>query len=129
MSLYITPNTKSVKVRPTTKGELKDLIKLELERQGLDADLNFIDTSQITDMYELFYKLNIRNIKIDEWDVSNVTCMVDMFLNCSEFNCDLSAWDVSNVEDASYMLTGCSKFNSGIPLDLCNKMNLNLKFV
>lgn len=86
-------------------------------------------TSQITDMYELFYKLNIRNIKIDEWDVSNVTCMVDMFLNCSEFNCDLSAWNVSNVEDASYMFTGCCGFNSKIPLDLCSKMNLDLKFV
>ena len=129
MSLHITTNTKSVCARPTTKDDLRSIIEQELKRQGPDADLNFIDTSQITDMYELFYKLNIRNIKIDEWDVSNVTCMVDMFLNCSEFNCDLSAWNVSNVEDASYMFTGCCGFNSKIPLDLCSKMNLDLKFV
>ena len=130
MPLHITSTTKSVRyIQPTTKDELRSIIEQELEHQGPDADLNFIDTSKITDMYELFYKLNIRNIKIDKWDVSNVTDMVDMFLDCKEFNCDLRSWDVKNVEDVSHMLTGCSKFNSCIPLDLCNKMNLALKFV
>ena len=93
--LRITSTTKSVKVQPTKRDDLRSIIKKELEYQGPDADLNFIDTSLITDMYELFYQLDIRNIKIDQWDVSNVTDMYGMFYNCKNFNCDLSSWDVS----------------------------------
>ena len=70
--LHIKSDTKSVKSRPKTKkNELEDIIRAELEHQGPDADLNFIDTSGITDMSYLFYGLNIHNIKIDDWDVSN----------------------------------------------------------
>ena len=72
MSLHVTSTTKSVRIKPTTKGELQSIIKQELERQGPDADLNFIDTSLITDMSFLFYGLIIYDIKIDRWDVSNV---------------------------------------------------------
>lgn len=61
------------KVTPKTKQELRTIIERELKRQGTDADLNFIDTSKITDMSYLFYGLNIGKIKIDKWDVSNVT--------------------------------------------------------
>lgn len=73
MPLHITTYTKSVKVRPKTKDELRNLIFCEVSKQGSDADLNFIDTSKITDMSNLFVYLSIRNIKIDQWDVSNVT--------------------------------------------------------
>ena len=64
--LRITSTTKSVKVRPTTRDELRSIIEQEIENQGPDADLNFIDTSEITDMSNLFHDLVIRNIKIDE---------------------------------------------------------------
>lgn len=63
-----------------TKDELRSLIQTELHYHGADADLNFIDTSKITDMSRLFEGLNVRNIKIDKWDVSNVTDMSYMFL-------------------------------------------------
>lgn len=56
----------SKKVSPKTKNGLREIIKAELRRQGLDADLNFIDTSKITDMSNLFYGLKISNIKIDK---------------------------------------------------------------
>ena len=87
----------SKKVSPKTKEELRKLIKKELKRQGPDADLNFIDTSKITDMSDLFQGLEIRNIKIDQWDVSNVTNMSGMFYCAWHFTSDLSKWDVSNV--------------------------------
>ena len=70
--LHIGNNTKSVHVRPATKDELQSIIEDELKRQGPDADLNFIDTSDITDMSSLFRGLNIKNIKVNGWDVSNV---------------------------------------------------------
>ena len=73
--LHISSNTKTVRVKPSTKGELRSIIEQELERQGPDADLNFIDTSLITDMSRLFTQLDVGNIQIDKWDVSNVESM------------------------------------------------------
>lgn len=107
MALHITSNTKSAIIRPTSKEQLRSIISDELERQGIDADLNFIDTSQITDMSDLFLNLYPRNIKIDEWDISNVTDMHGMFALCKDFDCDLASWDVSNVKNASLMFYGC----------------------
>ena len=102
----------SNKFRPKTKEELRNIIEKELERQGPDADLNFIDTSMITDMSELFEALNIRNIKIDKWNVSNVTNMSNMFRYNPEFNADLSNWNVSKVTNMYAMFYKAKKFNS-----------------
>lgn len=102
----------SNKFRPKTKEELRKLIKKELKRQGPDADLNFIDTSKITDMSELFEGLYVGNIKIDKWDVSNVTNMSNMFRYNPEFNADLSNWNVSKVTNMYAMFYKAKKFNS-----------------
>ena len=131
MSLHITPNTKSVKVQPKTKGELKDLIKLELVRQGPDADLNHIDVSQITDMSYLFNELGPGNLKIDKWDVSNVTNMSWMFAFCKKFNADLSKWGtrVSNVIDIQSMFLGCEEFDCDLSdWNVSNVVNMNGMF-
>lgn len=86
MPLHITSTTKSVRfIRPASKAELTSIIEEELKRQGPDANLNHIDTSEITSMTELFFDLDIRNIRIDRWDTSNVTCMFQMFRNCRNF--------------------------------------------
>lgn len=107
MSLHISHNTKSVRIIPKTQIELRSLIEQELECQGPDADLNFIDTSEMTDMYKLFYGFPIRNIKIDKWDTSKVIDMMFMFAYCKNFDCDLSEWDISNVVYTDYMFEGC----------------------
>ena len=75
----------------TSKDELRIIIKQTIESEGPNCDLNWIDTSGITDMNSLFSALNSTIFK--------------------EFNGDISKWDVSNVEDMSYMFYGCEKFN------------------
>ena len=115
--IKITSKTMSAAVRPKSKNELEQLIQKELQRQGPDADLNFIDTSLMTDMSALFANygaITIRNIKIDEWDVSNVTDMEHMFSLCEKFNCDLSHWNTSNVTNMKYMFYGCENFYSDL---------------
>lgn len=79
MSVHIKLDTKSSIISPTSKSELKHIIKQELREQGMDADLNFIDTSEIEDMSYLFSGFNIGNIKINHWNVSKVNNMEGMF--------------------------------------------------
>ena len=87
------------KVQPKTKEQLKQLINYAFKHDIYD--LNFIDTSKITDMSWLFENVK-HNFDISSWDVSNVTNMTGMFYCCYDFNCDLSNWDVSNVTDMGY---------------------------
>ena len=92
----------SYNYHPKTRDELKELIKKLIKERGNKADLNDIDTSEITDMYALFYKSEF-NGDISEWDVSNVEDMDYIFCYNSKFNGDISNWDVSNVKDMRSM--------------------------
>ena len=77
---------------PTTRDELKQLVDKLIKERGNKADLNDIDTSEITDMYMLFYNSKF-NGDISNCDVSNVEDMRCMF-QYSSFNRDISNWDV-----------------------------------
>ena len=108
------------KVQPKTKEQLKQLIDYAFKHNIYD--LNFIDTSKITDMSELFEDVK-HNFDISSWDVSNVTAMKFMFYFCVNFNCDLSSWDVSNVTDMNHMFCCCNNFK-GKGLDHWNLQSL-----
>jgi surface protein len=118
-------NEQQFKYHPKDRDELMALVERLLEERGEEADLNDIDTSEITNMsglflYEVFTgdisKWDVSNVQdmsnmfegsifngdISNWDVSNVTNMKGMFLE-SQFNGDISKWDVSNVKDMSGM--------------------------
>ena len=88
---------------PKTKDELKELVDKLIKERGNDADLNDIDTSEITDMFRLFCRSNF-NGDISEWNVSNVKKMGYMFYH-AKFNGNISNWDVSNVKNMRRMLT------------------------
>ena len=105
---------------PKTKEELRSLIEQLLKERGKDADLNDINTSNITDMSMLFtFSRPKFNGDISEWDVSNVTNMRFMFCD-TKFSGDISDWDVSNVEDMYDMFYGCNDFNCNL-----NKWDVN----
>ena len=93
---------------PKTKDELIKVIRILLDKG--ETDLNCIDTSNITDMSELFYNKNLKNVDISNWDVSNVTNMKRMFYASDNFNDNLSNWNVSNVTNMERMFEGCNKF-------------------
>ena len=114
---------------PKTKNELIENIKKLLDNKIYD--FNCINTSEITDMSELFYNGIFSNIKfnVSKWDVSNVKSMRNMFKGCEFFNCDLSKWDVSNVEDMSNMFYGCAYF-TGKGLDKWDVSNVeNMEYM
>lgn len=101
-------------VQPKTKEELIKIIQKTRENslKGDEVDLNFIDTSLITDISDLFFYLPNFNGDISKWDVSNVTNMNFMFYG-SKFNKDISKWDVSSVTEMKYMFSN-SEFNGDI---------------
>ena len=122
------PINSEYKYHPQTKEELIENIKELLDKE--ETDFNCIDTSEITDMSNLFSDSYIdgnteiiiikdMNINISNWDVSNVTNMAEMFNNCCSFDCDLSNWNVSKVENMSGMFFYCAKFK-GIGLEKWN---------
>ena len=109
--LHINKDIKSniYNYQPKTKNELKELVYRLIKERGYEADLNDIDTSEITDMSRLFYESTFNfNGNISNWDVSNVESMYMMFYN-SKFTCengDISNWNVSNVKDMNRMFLG-----------------------
>ena len=98
-------------VTPKNKKELIKIINDTIKKKGNDCNLNFINTSKITDMSGLFQSTNF-NGDISEWDVSKVVNMSLMFRR-SDFNGDISKWNVSKVENMMYMFAD-SPFNGDI---------------
>ena len=106
---------------PTTKEELVEIIKAEVEKNGWECSLNHIDVSQIHDMSRLFsahiikgFKLGEFNGDISEWDVSNVFDMSSMFSEAYSFNQPIGDWDVSKVKDMQHMFQSAKSFNQPI---------------
>jgi surface protein len=76
--------------------------------------INQWNTSQVTNMGELFSMKGAFNEDISNWDVCNVTNMAAMFLGTRNFNGDISKWDVSNVTNMSEMFKGALKFDGNL---------------
>ena len=73
--------------------------------------IEYIDTSKVTDMEEMFYSARSFNQDVGGWDVSSVKNMYGMFQYSKAFNSDISGWDVSSVTDMGRM------FEETSPLD------------
>ena len=95
------------KVQPKNKKQLKQLIDYAFKHNIYD--LNFIDTSKITDMSNLFEDIR-HNFDVSNWDMSNVADISFMFYGCHNFNCDLSRWNVSKVENMYSIFGTCKNF-------------------
>ena len=99
---------------PKNTDELKRIVSNLIKERGNEANLNDIDTSEITDMSYMFQTSKF-NGNISKWDVSNVNNMIGMFCY-SDFtgeNGDISDWDVSNVKHMNNMFFD-SSFNGDI---------------
>ena len=70
--------------------------------------LNTRDTSNITDMGEMFQFCKLTGLDIKSWDVSNVTNMSSMFHTCSNLKeLDLEWRNTSNVRNMNLILFNC----------------------
>lgn len=67
-------------------------------------DVSNWNTSNVTDMYGMFYEAKIVNPDVSKWDTSNVTNMAAMFGRATKANPDISNWNMSKVEYIEGML-------------------------
>ena len=83
--------------------------------KNFNDDISYWDTSNVTDMGNMFRDNDIFGQDLGNWDVSNVTNMSEMFRG-SRFlnNNDITEWDVSNVTNMSLMFKDSDDFNQDI---------------
>ena len=72
------------------------------------------NTTNITNMENVFKDKTDFNDDIRSWDVSGVTTMKGLFHGASSFNQDISGWNISNVTNMESMFEGSSAFNQNI---------------
>ena len=116
-----------VRFKPTTKEELKTAAIAYMRQENHDyGHIRTWDITLVTDLSGLFENISTVNNNIfngiQEWDTSNVTNMADMFCGCEKFNQPLNTWNVSNVTNMADMFGGCEYFNQ--PLDTWNVSNV-----
>ncbi len=98
-------------VKVANKAALQTEITTAIARDGNKANLNYIDTSEVTDMSRLFNANATFNGDISKWDTSSVTNMSQMFNEASAFNQNLNSWDVSNVQNMFQTFADAKAFN------------------
>ena len=115
------------KVQPKNRVQLEQLIDFAFKHNIYD--LNFIDTSKITNMYELF-EYTEHDFNVSKWDTSNVKNMSYMFYKCYKFTGKgIGNWNVSNVKDIGGMFAGCEKFDCDLSnWDVSNVIDMKFTF-
>ncbi|WP_434323888.1 BspA family leucine-rich repeat surface protein [Mycoplasma capricolum subsp. capricolum] len=72
------------------------------------------DTSNITDMSNMFESAQWFTQDISNWNTSKVTNMSSMFYDAKLFNKNISKWDISHVTNISKMFWGASSFDQDL---------------
>jgi len=75
------------------------------------GNISIWNTSQVTDMSDLFMDAITFNDSINSWDVSSVTNMSNMFKHATAFNKPLDTWNVSLVTNMHGMFSYANSFN------------------
>lgn len=88
------------------------------------------DTSNVTEMTNLFSGKEEFNEPIGAWNTSSVTNMSAMFFNAKNFNRPIQGWDTTNVNNMAFMFRGASSFNQPIrEWNVANVTNMSHMFV
>ena len=86
-----------------------------------NTDISNWDTSNVTNMYGMFFYINLFNFNINTWNISNVTNTSYMFAHINNFLQDNINLDITNVTKCNNMFTSSKPYaakynNNNIPL-------------
>ena len=107
--------TDNKKVKATNANWIYTFYRSTLKQANLEG----LDTSNVTDMYEMFWGTSsLTSLDVSNWNTSKVTNMNFMFSGASSLaSLDVSNWDTSNVTDMRWMFSDASSLtliaNSG----------------
>ncbi len=141
-----------VTVSPADNAALDTAVAAGITAWGNTADLNYIITTAVTDMTDVFVSSAFNgdisawdvskvttmsqmfrgatfNGDISDWDTTAVTTMYRMFYYANAFNGDISAWDVSKVTTMFQVFSNASVFNGDISRwDVSSVRNMSQMF-
>jgi len=100
----------NVNLCTTLVTNMSDLFK----NSSFNSDIGFWDTSNVTDMEQMFANAGEFNQDIGSWDTSSVTDMYGMFREATVFNQDIGSWDTSSVTIMVGMFQNAPSFNQDI---------------
>jgi len=100
-----------------------DMSELFASASSFNEDISSLDTSEVTDMSYLFFNAASFNRSISSWDTSKVTTMSRMFRGATVFNQDISSWDTGNVEDMGWMFYFAESFKQDISSWDCSSVH------
>ena len=112
-------NIKNIKFNnETLRKAVKEWLEDDKKAKASYGHISNWDTSEVTDMSDMFEYAEKFNEPIGDWDVSSVTNMRRMFAGSydspSIFNQPIGDWDVSNVVDIRGMFFSTDAFNQSI---------------
>jgi surface protein len=93
---------------------VSDMHQMFWSADSFNQDIGNWDTSHVSDMGSMFYGADSFNQDISNWDTYNVSDMGWMFMDADSFNQDISRWNTSNVIDMASMFWGASSFNQNL---------------
>ena len=104
-------------IKPLT--DMSNMFHSDDNEQIYLSDISLInkwDTSNVTDMSNLFYNCSLlKDIKfISNWDTSNLTNISNLFYNCINLTSidDISKWNLEKVENMSNLFYNCKNIIS-----------------
>ena len=112
---YVTISPSFADYRPTST---KKWFYCLYAKQDVLGGLEYLNTSEVTDMSDMFAESGFKILDISHFDTSKVTDMSYMFFRCNGLtSLDMSHFNTSKVTNMSYMFYECCQLKS---LDLSN---------
>lgn len=106
------------------KIKAKDNLTLHIANLG-HVDLNFIDTSEVNRLTNVFEDSKMESLDISQWDVSKCTAFNGVFSRCENLkSIDIKKWNTSKADTMQAMFYGC---NSILSLDLSGWSTSNVR--
>lgn len=93
------------------KIKVQDGLRLPIANIG-HVDLNYIDTSEVTNLTSVFNSSKMESVDISQWDTSNVQTMNSMFQYCSSLSDIKFNFRTANLTNMGTMFDGCRNLPS-----------------
>ncbi|QVK02553.1 BspA family leucine-rich repeat surface protein [Mycoplasma mycoides] len=107
-------NTEIIGLEKWDTSNVTNMIDMFKDAKNFNQDISSLDTSRVVDMGRMFSGAESFNQDISNWDVSRVQNMGELFKGAKKFNQDISKWDTSRVTDMNSMFNNASSFNQDL---------------